>query len=145
GDHLQRGGLAAARRSQQRDELALLDAEAEIVDGQLRAESLAEPVQNQKAHGPSAVFGGSQRSTSRFQRLVHSSRWALMASQSGCITSLARSPTGAMPSCGMVTSTFVLTGPLPSSLASTVCTGSDTRSLMNSWASGWAVALATGQ
>src|SRR5438046_610826 len=46
-----------------------------------------------------------------------------MASQSGWITSLARAPTGAMRSSGMLTSTLVLTGPLPISLAKLVCTG----------------------
>src|SRR5258708_16787726 len=86
-----------------------------------------------------------QRSTSRFQRLVHSSRWALMASQSGWITSLARAPTGAMRSSGMLTSTLVLTGPLPISLAKLVCIGAEIRTLMNSWASGLTAALATGQ
>src|SRR5262249_647800 len=86
-----------------------------------------------------------QRSTSRFQRLVHSSRWALMASQSDWITSLARAPTGAMRSSGMLTSTLVLTGPLPISLAKLVCTAAEISILMKSWASGLAEALATGQ
>src|SRR5882672_8213192 len=85
------------------------------------------------------------RSTSRFQRLVQSSRWALMTSQSGEMISLARSPTGAMRSSGMLTSTLVLTGPLPMSFASTVWTGAEISVLMNSCASGLTLALATGQ
>ena len=187
-DHLQRRGLAAARRAQQGDELALLHAERQAIDREVRAEALGQLLKDEEAHArPQAprrgtargvselaqlaqpVFASSarrrarrhmqalhacgwpskcrkqgtwgrsacarlgshtpqhcsvlssvergQRSTSRFQRLVQSSRWALMASQSGWITSLARSPTGAIRSSGMLTSTLVLTGPLPISLA----------------------------
>src|SRR5258708_38072948 len=86
-----------------------------------------------------------QRSTSRFQRLVQSSRWALMASQSGWITSLARSPTGAMRSSAMLTSTLVFTGPLPIALAIPVWIGAEIRSLIISCARGLTEALATGQ
>ena len=68
-----------------------------------------------------------------------------MTSQSGEMISLARSPTGAMRSSGMLTSTLVLTGPLPISLASAVCTGAEISVLMNSCASGLTLALATGQ
>src|SRR5690349_7145210 len=86
-----------------------------------------------------------QRSTSRFHRLVHSSRCWLIVSQSGCSTSLARSPTGAIFSSGMLTSTLVLTGPLPMSLAMPVCTGAETRVLIISLASGLTFGLATTQ
>ena len=68
-----------------------------------------------------------------------------MASQSGWITNLARSPTGAMRSSGMLTSTLVLTGPLPISLAMPAWTGAEISVLMNSCASGLMAALATGQ
>ena len=41
-DHAQRRGLAAARRSEQREELARLDHEVDVVDGDEVAELLAQ-------------------------------------------------------------------------------------------------------
>src|SRR2546423_1164810 len=85
------------------------------------------------------------RSTSRFQRLVHSSRFTLIASQSGAMINFARSPTGAIFNSAMLTSTILLTGPFPISLARTVCTLLEMMVLMNSCANGLMLAFATGQ
>ena len=62
GDHLQGRGLAAARRAQQRHELALLDAERQAVDGLVRAEGLAEVFEGEESHRASisAPFSPSQ-------------------------------------------------------------------------------------
>ncbi len=49
-DHLQGRGLAATRRPQQRDELALLDAERQVVDRDLRAEPFAQLLEFQEGH-----------------------------------------------------------------------------------------------
>src|SRR5690349_23709012 len=50
GDHLQRRRLAAARGAEQRDELALLDAQRELIDGRDPAVMLRQAVENQEAH-----------------------------------------------------------------------------------------------
>ena len=42
-DHAQRGGLAAAGRTEQGEELAALDVERQIVDGDHVAEALGDP------------------------------------------------------------------------------------------------------
>ncbi len=53
GDEAQRGGLAAAGRAEQREDLALGDPERESVHrrGVRRAEALADPVEEQEVHG----------------------------------------------------------------------------------------------
>src|SRR5256885_13968153 len=50
GDHAQRRGLAAARRSQQADELALGDLQIEIADGGEGAERLAQLAYGNTGH-----------------------------------------------------------------------------------------------
>ncbi len=49
-DHPQRGGLAAAGRPEQRDELTLLQGQADILHRRHGAEALAEPGQHKLAH-----------------------------------------------------------------------------------------------
>jgi hypothetical protein len=49
-DHLQRGCLAAARRSEQRDELALVDGERDVVDRRVVAVALGQPFEDKKGH-----------------------------------------------------------------------------------------------
>ena len=51
GDHLQRRGLAAAGRAEQRHELAALDHEIEAGNGHVRPERLAQPCDDEKGHG----------------------------------------------------------------------------------------------
>jgi hypothetical protein len=50
GDHLQRCRFAAARGAEQRDELALFDAQRELIDGRDPAVMLRQAVENQEAH-----------------------------------------------------------------------------------------------
>ncbi|MGY3356105.1 hypothetical protein ACVWZK_002768 [Bradyrhizobium sp. GM0.4] len=81
-DHLQGRGLAAAGGAEKGDELPLPDRETEVVDDSLRSELLGDPFELEIGHR--TVSGMTdQRSTSRFQRLVHSSRFSLMTVQSG--------------------------------------------------------------
>ena len=49
-DHLQRRGLAAARRAQQRHELALLHCERKRIDGEVLAEALGQLIEDEKRH-----------------------------------------------------------------------------------------------
>src|SRR5258705_3790090 len=51
GNHSKRGGLAAARRTKQRDELALGDLQIEIVNGDGIAQTATERVQRKAWHG----------------------------------------------------------------------------------------------
>ena len=53
GDHAQRGGLPAARRAEQHEELAVVDLEREVVDGDDVAEALRHVLEH--APGPYAV------------------------------------------------------------------------------------------
>src|SRR4029077_5562526 len=100
-EYVQSVSLATARRTQQRHELALLHLERQTIDGAVRAEMLGQLLKDEEAHARPHAPRWSQRSTSRFQRLVQSSRWALIVSQSGVISLAARSPTGAiLPSSG---------------------------------------------
>ena len=55
GDHLQRRGLAAARRAEKRDELTLLDRQRQAVDGAMAAKILGKAVEDQIAHRGDAV------------------------------------------------------------------------------------------
>jgi hypothetical protein len=52
GNHLQRCGLAATRRSQQGHELAFFNAQVHVVHGALRAIELGKIRQRQKRHSP---------------------------------------------------------------------------------------------
>src|SRR5262249_15179756 len=52
GEQIQRGRLAAARWTQEGDELAAVDLEAEVVEDVLRAEVLAEPEAQASDHSP---------------------------------------------------------------------------------------------
>jgi hypothetical protein len=53
GDHLQRSGLAAARRPEQRHQLALVDGERQRIDGEVLAEPLGQAVEFEEGHRPS--------------------------------------------------------------------------------------------
>ena len=53
GHHAQRRGLAAARGAEQREELALLDLEVEVVHGHRVAEALGHALEADRAHAPS--------------------------------------------------------------------------------------------
>ena len=168
GDHLQRRRLAAARRPEQRHELALLHGQRQLLDGRVLAKALVRPSRTRNVMGswllcvasdPLSPSRGAARlrahasmpprpARTRGERTRFtapprgSSAWSspratlLIATQSGTSTLAARSPTGAISSSAMLTSTFLLTGPLPISLASAVCTSAETISLMNSCTSG---------
>jgi hypothetical protein len=56
-DHLQRRRLAAARRSEKRYELALADGERQLIDRNLLAEFLAEPLEDEEGHGSQHACG----------------------------------------------------------------------------------------
>src|SRR5438046_4288722 len=58
-DHLQRRRLAASRRAQQRNELALLDRKRQRIDGEVVAEALRQLVENEEGHVISARPRGS--------------------------------------------------------------------------------------
>jgi hypothetical protein len=103
-DHLQHRRLAAAGRPEQRDVLAALDGEVEVLHGDHAVVALGQPAKHEKAHrtplwceaagaqgaarpagsgrGRERAAGGSalaaQRSIVRFQRLVHSARDGLI-------------------------------------------------------------------